>query len=287
MDKYVKVINEYEILTEAELNKYSNKELTLLYVQKNTIHFDQDFFNKVIVKIFNNDTISFSDKIMTSHEQVSQLLKNIGVTEDLANLTKESVELTTKLLEKNDKLSNYFQKLNNMGEYPSKLYTLQTMIGSSLLRKMTWTSQQTMYKLTLASFLQAIYLDNVDLIVVKNYKDLLSKHFSQRDIEFFKEHPIKTKNILLNFKDIPPDIDKLILEQYEAPTGDGFPKKIGATSISPLSAIFILAGIISKYILDNPKEFAYERMMNELDNQGYSKGNFKEIYKKIPIIFNN
>ncbi|MDD4976047.1 MAG: hypothetical protein PHY93_16955, partial [Bacteriovorax sp.] len=81
--------------------------------------------------------------------------------------------------------------------------------------------------------------------------------------------------------EIPPDIDRILLEQHEMPDGNGFPRKLNANQLGPLSCVFILTGILARHVLKEKNSFDVSAFCTLLEEQGYSRGNFKEAFDVI------
>lgn len=141
---------------------------------------------------------------------------------------------------KDDMLNDFWKNLNLMGEYPSQLYTLQAMLASTIVKKLSWSSEATMFKLTLAAFLQDISLTNLSLMKIYDHGHFLKIQDTLRDkdINSFLEHPLKANDIIKGLTEIPPDIDKIVLEQHEMPDGSGFPRKLNLISCSHSLAFY-------------------------------------------------
>ena len=63
----------------------------------------------------------------------------------------------------------------------------------------------------------------------------------------------------------------------------GFPRKLNSHTIGPVSAMFILTGIVSKALLLESNT-SIELIINRLKNNGYSKGNFNTIFNALEEI---
>jgi hypothetical protein len=113
-----------------------------------------------------------------------------------------------------------------------------------------------------------------------DYSDFLVQENDFKEYKIFNylQHPLKAKEIVNTLKNIAPDIDKIILEHHEMPNGSGFPRKIGATKISPLSCTFILSGILARYILEEGAHFSLEKFIEVFEHRGYNRGNFKPTF---------
>lgn len=98
-------------------------------------------------------------------------------------------------------------------------------------------------------------------------------------------HPILSAGFLPETMDVFEDTTKIIVEHHEKPRGNGYPKKLNANSISPLSCLFILSQEITFNLLRN--DFDKDRLNDFLFNikEEYSEGNFGRFYKAIEAVF--
>jgi response regulator RpfG family c-di-GMP phosphodiesterase len=287
--KYLKCLSQGDMFLEADKSKYSSKNVDLLYLK-----FEDDnrkIINQAIAtainKVFTSHTSPFQEKISIVHSQVSGMLKLNGMTPELSEVTRYTVSKSVEMISKIEILNDFWKNINLLGEYPSKLYTLQTILCNLILKELEWNSEATFFKLSLASFLQDVTLTSLNLIKIKDYNEFLQVKGSltNEEVKSFLDHPFKVKDIVDSIKEIPPDIDKIVLEQHELPKGDGFPRKLNALQMGQLSCIFILTGITSRTLLEQGNKFNPTEFLDSLDKAGYSKGNFRDAFKILKKIF--
>lgn len=279
--KFVKYINENDLFTNFEENKFKSKSLTELYLKKPINQSGlNEIFHTLISKIMEKNNISLTSKMTSVHYQLRNLMIFSKMSEDLANLTKNTVEQTTHLISKNNTLNNFWKELNSESDYPSELYTLHSMLASMIVKKLPWSSESCFFKLTMAAFLQDISLNSEKLMRFVDYEEFLleEKNLSDEEIRLFNEHTLNSKEYMSYFKNLSADIDNLILEHHEMPNGNGFPKKLNAKSIRPLSCVFILSGILAKFILVDKENFDKENFIKYMIQKGFDQGNFKEVF---------
>ena len=287
--KYLKCLSQGDMFLESDKNKYSSKNVEVLYLK-----FEDDnrkIINQAIAtainKVFTSQTSPFQEKISIVHSQVSGMLKLNGMTPELSEVTKYTVTKSVEMISKIEILNDFWKNINLLGEYPSKLYTLQSILCNLILKELEWNSEATFFKLSLASFLQDVTLTSINLIKIKDYNEFLQvkNSLSNEEVKCFLDHPFKVKDIVDSIKEIPPDIDKIVLEQHELPKGDGFPRKLNALQMGQLSCIFILTGITSRSLLEQGSKFNPTEFLDSLDKAGYSKGNFRDAFKILKKIF--
>lgn len=283
-NKFIKCMNKFEIFTSEDNKKYSSKSVEDLYVKKEE---DSKAINQVIfatlTKIMDKRHLPLSEKLSISHSQLVGLIKFTGITEELALAAKKNIDLSVELLMKSPVIVECWKNQNLLGDYPSKLYAIHSMLSSVVVKKMKWHSEATFFKLTLASFLQDVSLDSIALMEICDYQEFLAEQsrFSLAEVKKFTEHPQKSVDIAAAFKEIPPDIDRILIEQHEMPEGNGFPRKLNANQLGPLSCVFILTGIFARFVLKEGERFDLPKFVAHMEFMGYSKGNFKESFEVI------
>ena len=111
---------------------------------------------------------------------------------------------------------------------------------------------------------------NQEIAKVQNLHDLEARafEFNLQDIEAYENHP--------------PDVDVLVVQHHERPDGSGFPSKLFAHQISPLSALFIVAHDLVSFLYDEGSHESLKDFVLRYKEQ-YKIGNFKKILANLPI----
>lgn len=280
-NKFIKCINQFEEFSVSDKDKYQQKLITELYIKRDDQETSlKEVILKAIQEIMDRRKLPLSERMSMTHSQLVGLIKFTGITPDLIDASKKNIEQSISCIMKSPLVSDFWKGMNLLGEYPSKLYTLHSMLSSVVTKKLLWSSEATMYKLTLAAFLQDISLNSVALMEICDYQEFLENEskFTHDEIKRYKEHPQHSSEISKAFKEIPPDIDRVLLEQHEMPDGSGFPRKLNANQLGPLTCAFILTGIFARHILRDGNNFDVVNFANDMEKRGYSRGNFKETF---------
>ncbi len=278
-DKFLKCLNKGEMFTTEDRDKYFNRNIKSLYLERSGDRLSRDSMVALLINsIMNKEQLSIDQKLNIAHTQIYELINISGVTNEVSETTRENIKTSVALIMKNNVLSNFWTKLTLIGEYPAQLYTMHSMLASAVVKQLEWGNEATLFKMTMAAFLQDVGLTSVNLMQITDYKNFKdNKHlFNEREVAEFMEHPKKAFDIVCKFKNIPPDIDKIVLEQNEMPRGDGFPRKLPASQISALSCVFILTGIWARHILAKKEQFNFKKFIEEVESQGYGRGNFRD-----------
>ncbi|MFA6236351.1 MAG: response regulator [Bacteriovorax sp.] len=279
-NKFIKCINRSDEFTESDRDKYVSKAIPELYLKRG----DQDCIKELIFsttkKILERRNMPLEDKMSIVHAQITSMIKKMGMTPELAEATKQSIEKSITLMRKNPLISEFWKEINLLGEYPSRLYTLHSMLAGLALEKLQMDSDSNMFRLILSSFLQDITLNSISLMEICDYKEFMEKQsqgfFTPLEVENFKNHPQKAAELVLKINDIPPDVLRTIIEQHEMPDGSGIPSRLKASQIHPVSCIFIVTGIFARHLLKLGDSFDFREFIIYLEKRGYSEGNFKD-----------
>ena len=283
-NKFLKCINGSEKFTPIDKQKYSDKLITELYLKKGAhVSSMKQIILKAVQEIMERRNLPLVDKMGIAHSQILGLIKFTGITPELAEATKQNVQQSVDFMIKSPVVADFWKQKNFLGEYPSQLYTLHSLLASVVLKKLQWSSEATIYKLTLASFLQDISLDSIPLMEICDYQDFLDNEsrFSDIEIKKYNEHPFVSSEIAASFNELPTDIERILLEQHEMPDGSGFPRKLNSEQLGPLSCVFILTGIFARHVLRQKTHFDIIIFNKYLEDRGYSRGNFKEVFKVV------
>lgn len=289
-NKYIKCINSLEKFEDIDKNRFLKKIIDNLYTKKGE---HSSNTNKIIFEMVSENmakkNLPLHEKISFSHAKLVGLIKFSGISEDLAAETKKNILETVNIIVSTDLISNYWTKINVRGGYPSNLYSLHATLASVVVKKLNWGSHSAMFKLTIAAFLQDISLDSIALMELCDYKEFLLeiKRFTTEEVKRYNDHPKNSVEILAAFKAIPPDVDRILIEQHEMPDGNGFPRKLNANQIGQLSCVFILTSILAKHILKQKAFFDIEAFVTKIEAQGYGQGNFKDAFAVLKTMKNS
>ena len=153
-------------------------------------------------------------------------------------------------------------------------------VCESILYHMGWNADMSRDKLLLASVLQDISLSNDEMVKIRSLNDPNLKMFSEEEQMEFKEHPLKAAQLSTFFSGFS-DVDFILSEQHEHPTGDGFPKGLNSSGLTTISCIFILANnFVSRIAQTTKSPNTYKEITGSM-KRIYSTGNFKEPLKAL------
>lgn len=283
-EKVLKVIRSGEEFSINEYEKFKLKGLDSLFIEQCYGEVFLSLLEENLFKVFSNDNLTDEQKITSVQDVISNVAKSFGFSDQVMSLTNRSIDFTMSVLKKDKDLNNLVSKLLlQSNSFISTNNVICAHVCNAIVSNMAGLKDrkdEVLQKLTLASFLQDISLDPD---VIKTYEDF-KKHVEEdksihRDhLQAFKQHPIKSSEIISSSKTSLPDLDRIIMESHERPDGNGFPRKLSTSRVSPLGAILILANAVSEVIFRNIEikdEINNELIISSIDFIETEDSNFK------------
>ncbi len=224
------------------------------------------------------------DSLDIVHNVVSQL----GFDTKTEEIAKKTVALTLKALGSSPQLSDILRRMQlQEGKYIASHSLMLAEIACALAHKLTWSSAPTFLKLTVAAFLHDLYLPSNRLARMRHIQEIdENRGFTAEDAQAFKTHPIHAAEYSRKLRQLPADVDTIVLQHHERPDGSGFPRGLYHHQISPLACVFIVAQDLLEFFMDNPpaagapvgdlfSSFVKHREVH------YGAGNFRKILESL------
>jgi CheY-like chemotaxis protein len=282
--KYVKCYKKGDSFTGLDETKLKDKSVTRLFIESSSDKVGtNEIIQAAIINIFKKKEVSLEERLSNNYYQLTNMIKFMGMTPELSKTIKTSIQESTKYILESNVLKDSWKKLNLKGNFPAKLYTLQCFICGAILKRQSWNSEPSLLKLTMASLLQDLSIEEIELMELYDFDEFkkIQPTLSASLVKNYLDHPLKAKELANQIPDLPLDIEKILLDQHETPLGSGFPKGISASQLSPLSCLFIISGFTARYMLRNEANFSMYSLLGELDKRGFKNGNFREPFEVI------
>ncbi len=255
--KFVKMFKKGAEFTEEDAQSYlEKKKIKYLYIHKSQ---SESFIKKLgaalekaITGIDKGVTLipSYPDSL---HQAIHSLCNQMGFTEPVQQLVKKGVDLGLQSLTEMPTLGKMLTELSKKNkDYISAHSMAVAHVACSLATSMKWPSDITFRKLTYAAFLHDIALPNDRLAKLGNRPDWRKElsSLSEEERKLIINHPTNISTLVIRFKELPPDVDIIIKQHHERPSGKGYPAGLFGDKIAPLSAVFNLAHDLVDYSLD-------------------------------------
>ena len=209
---------------------------------------------------------------------MADAVQKLGFNEQVQDVAKKTSQLTLKLLGKNPNLSNILDKLKgDQGKYVTSHSLMLAEIASGLACRVGWNSPVTYLKLIMASYLHDLPFHDNKLAEAKDLPKVGDPRFTAAEIEKIRNHPTEAAKYFSQFRELPAEIDTLIIQHHERPDGSGYPNGLTHTQIHPLSCLFIMAHDLLDYQLENPGQATLAKFQ-EVSAGKYTVGHFKKLF---------
>jgi response regulator RpfG family c-di-GMP phosphodiesterase len=287
-NKFGKIIQGNRPYSHQQIQLYSQKGVKYLYLKKDEqLKFLTNSI-KNLSKYYEAKNLDRKRTILLHQQSVffiREFIQLINVSDEIVDLTQLLVDSCAQFLRPDSPLEEIIDLVIQNRAIDFAQQTLLTIyISRAILLKMTWNSDMALGKIALAAILQDIHLDNDEFIRVRSINDSYLKTFTDEEQQQFLEHPERAAVIARIFNGFS-EVDFILLEHHERPTGDGFPKGINASSLTAISCIFILVTNIVAKIAQNPNYST--TVLRDIVKQfktTFSSGNFKEPFKSLEKI---
>ncbi len=252
---YVKLFHEGDSFDPEDLEKYTQKKgIQYLYIPlPQTKEFIQKYQQDLLAHSGQMTLEDLAEKNESFLETVQALNQAIGFTKEVQGLVKTQLKTSVDVMGKSPNLSQVLAQLEAYrGKYISSHSTLTAYFACAIATHLEWGSETTFHKLTLASMLHDIALDNHDLAAVESMGEIEKGNFTKEEKKLYASHMMKAAEMARKMSDVPSDVDAIIAQHHERPDGKGFPRGLTASYISPLSSVFIVAHELGKRALKVP-----------------------------------
>ncbi len=226
------------------------------------------------------------------HSTLHELTKGMGFTPEVQAVVKECARVALASLKKSPKLSQLLKSIERDSEhYVASHSQIVAHLACAIASQMDWRSDSTFQKLTIAAMMHDMPFRNQKLAAVQNLEALKAREseFTPEEVQSYRTHPQVAAQLVRAFTEIPADVDVIVEEHHERPDGTGFPRGMSHSRIGPLSAVFILAHDLAKFILDRdpggnktlemgPKQIAE---FYQIHKDAYKAGTFRKVLKVV------
>lgn len=284
---FVKIFSDGDRFEAADLEKYLlQKKIEYFWLRKTDTGFFVDNYRKLLTDHLKAETIDINTATQVTveaNETLLELSTKLGFTEEVKDLAKANMQIAVKAMKTapgiRDMLSRFDKEKD---KYIPAHSTIVAFVACALSKEMTWGSEATFQKLTMAAFLHDITLHNHQLAMVDDLKELraVQGRYTPDEMRAYEQHPMAAADLIRTFAGAPADVDTIIMQHHETGDGKGFPRKLNASHISPLSSIFIVAHEIVRQSIISKKELPE---ILESIHAKYTAANFKKILKSIKL----
>ena len=280
--KFIKIFHKDEMYGSENVEKYIERGITHLYIEKaNYENFADYSMNSLLTTLLTESEKGNHKSVNTLvqiHESVHEKMMNVGISPSITADAKKAIDVSIKILESIPSLSDLLNNLVLNGDYIYEHSLMVSYMACAIAANIDWESKDTKVKLSMAAFMHDITLKDHKLAKIPslNNKEGL-EGLSESEIEIIKKHPLESMNLVDQLKELPPDINLIVLQHHEKPDGKGFPRGMNALNVSPLAAVFITAHIFTDYLYatNSFEKTKHDEFLEGLRSK-FLKGNYRK-----------
>ena len=283
---YVKLVKEGEPFTKEDSQRLQNKGVTQLYVSLvDSYEFLRAYEENLNFILSSRNTEPQSDIVKTLDvlSSIENVSKRLGWTQDAIDTAQKSIDIAVKILSKDSSIVGVLkQKLKNPESGYSRHVGLLCYMSCILSPGMGLGGEAIQTKLALASLLHDL---SVDESYYEDIKGWNAKAANMRDRTpetiKYRLHPLEASKAVQNLKNMPADIDQIILQHHEKKDGTGFPRALSSTRISQLATFFNIIEELVDFIGDGENIETSIADFKTWGDSTYDTGHFKKTYLMI------
>lgn len=280
-EKYLKIIKkDTDLSADVLVRIKKNKDTSSLFVR--TTDFES-FLNSIEEAGMDYSHLPESEVVAAigsdltfAHDTFYHLSSKFGMNERAIAYANTSVEFLYTFIEKSENMKSVWKILMKNRNFISEHSLMTAYLANAILSYTNYNTYQNSIKLSLAALLHDVEVRDEKFFNLElNLKN--NDGFSQREVASFKEHVRGAVDVFNKFKNIPPDVDKILLNHHEKYDGSGYPHGLGATKLPLLSTIFNVAHELILHLIEN--NYSEDEVLKfiSLKKTEYTNGFFKEV----------
>ncbi len=288
--KFVKIINKKEIYETSLIQKLIMKGVQTFFVNRSELSLYSESALKTFNVILKNkknklDTVQKSQTINKGIQLLKNNLTKCGFSEHMVTAAEELVEMQVELIKGVDGMDSFLEKFQNFSKTYSDHTRLVSYIAVSILKDLSWDSESTLHKMTLAAMLHDFSLPEEFIHREDLYVDVptrTDKNFRPtKEQQLFLNHPEESSHIAVKFDSASPELEQCILEHHERPDGKGFPRRLNFNNIHPMSAVLHLADLAANILYNS--QFDKDALIKYLEDNkaNYQRGFYRKPYNSL------
>lgn len=246
--KYVKVLNAGTPFSYEEVDRFTSKNISHLYVHKDDMgpllnEFRENVFTEMYFQSLKEKSTEALKISKSTVELIQLAAKSLHWSEEIISMGNDNVRM----------IQNVVSSVNDIGNVFDWFETDQHDLGVStgvmlsyflvaLAKELGMTNQRQVEVLTMASFFHDMMLNEYQ---IRNQEQFikgmnLGININKNDLEKIKNHPLEARSVLMNWDQCPVDLLDIVEQHHELPDGSGFPKGLRSDQLHSLSGIFIV-----------------------------------------------
>lgn len=238
-EKYVKVANKGENITNGQVQEFKQKGIDSLYINKTDFMEFIQFNLSIKLSILKSDRIDLIKKvkffkIIFSH--ITRYFYTQGADDEIMNLMKENLFELMDFLKKPGVYFHIHEIFKEKNDHIEN-NVIAAMIGLNILKGLSWCTEEKVVDFFLASLIQDVSL-------------------GLEGGELHKDHPLESVQMIQEWNVIDsPSFFKAILQQHEKVDGSGYPSSLKGSQVCSVGNLLSLSGHMVELMRDMKMSF--------------------------------
>lgn len=272
-EKYIKLLPKNSSFTPHEINRLIEKNVDYLYVSrqecqssKKTPRFIEFLSTKAEIKK------DMQQRWEEHFEVVKGILNSYGLNEFAFTRCKSAISIAQSYLDKKDQaVTKLIRGQFYKGNYLSDHALMIAIVANAIASELEWGVVNLEEK-----FIQAALFHDITLTheMAQKEVDEMAQLLPEELVRYYS-HPTNVVKLLRRSIGFSSDVEKIILEHHERPDGSGFPRKLKASAIHPLSAVFIVAHDFVTELYQTEFDTGYKQYILAKLSERFFEGSFK------------
>jgi response regulator RpfG family c-di-GMP phosphodiesterase len=277
--KFIKIGDKSGPIATEQIQRYLDKNIEYFFLNKEQFN---DFMNnsiKDLMSKFDNTALE-APEVMSLHlasiKQVQEVVKNIGVKEEVIELTDKVANMVNSALVKEKNLNMFLVNIVNKEDYFFAHSNIINYLCSAMVKELGWDKDRATKRFITVSMFFDIALNDPKLASIHDINAPLFNSLSKQERTEILSHLKNAIDIVSKSQSIMSDEFKIIEQHHEKPDGKGFPKGLNAKQIPPQSAVFIIAHDFAHLLIKHggPDKITNEEILEKM-GPTYTQGNFE------------
>jgi putative nucleotidyltransferase with HDIG domain len=238
-NKFIKVAREGAEIHLQRIQTYKEKRVEYFYVHVKDFQKYAGFTLRLARAVGSSEKISREQKLKL-FRHTSEILLNQAFVTDLRPQDLEFAQnIMTNTLNVIGDEPEIFDLAFLLQSHSSSVYAHSVAVSTIsclIAKRIGWTSQQTILKLSLGGIFHDIGKKELSpTLLAKARKDMTAE-----EIAMYESHPQRGKDLLSSFPGFPNDVVQIAFQHHENNVGTGYPLRVAGPRVHPLAKLIHL-----------------------------------------------
>ncbi|MGZ5279191.1 MAG: response regulator [Pseudobdellovibrionaceae bacterium] len=238
-NKFIKVAREGAEIHLQRIQTYKEKKVEYFYVHVKDFQKYAGFTLRLARAVLNSKKITREQKIKL-YKHTSEILLNQIFIEDLRpqdmEFSQNIISSTLNVIGDEPEIFDLVLLLKSNSDAVYAQSVAVSVLSCLVAKKMNWSSQQTLMKLSLGGIFHDIGKKELSpALLSKNRREM-----TPAEIALYESHPQRGKDLLGSMPGFPSDVIQIAFQHHENCIGTGYPLGLSGARVHPLAKLIHL-----------------------------------------------